>query len=110
MAEEKPEKKPEDIVESLSAEDKEALAFGRKQLKERREKMIKGIQANTDKIWPDEVLNAMDEDNLERVYESVKKEEEVNYSLNSSTRFSGNEEEALYPGGEGPEYAEKETK
>lgn len=62
-------------VNKLSNEDQAALAFGKKQMKERKEKMIKGIQANTDKVWTDEKLGKMDEDTLEGIYKSVVKEE-----------------------------------
>ena len=62
-------------VNKLSTEDQAALAFGKKQMKERKEKMIKGIQANTDKVWTDEKLGTMDEDTLEGIYKSVVKEE-----------------------------------
>jgi len=59
-------KTPEKVVEALSDEDKAALAYGHKQLKARRDTMIKGIQDNAgkDPYWPDEKLNAFDEDTL----------------------------------------------
>ena len=99
VKEKEPEKK--DSIESLSAEDKAALAYGRKQLKERREAMIKGIQDNAGKeVWPDDVLATYDEDSLERIYKSVIKEEVVDYSLNNvSSEIVNNEQEALYPTG-----------
>jgi len=63
-------------VNKLNPEDQAILAYGKKQMKERRESMQKGIQANTvEGIWTDEVLNVMNEDTLERVFNSVKKEE-----------------------------------
>ncbi|MBU2249125.1 MAG: hypothetical protein KKD77_20430, partial [Gammaproteobacteria bacterium] len=89
-------------INKLSAEDQAALAFGKKQMKERKEGMIKGIQANTDKVWTDEKLNAMDEDTLEGIYKSVVKEEipKGNYSLNSGgVNVNTTAEEALYPVG-----------
>ena len=64
--------------------------------------MHKGIQANTaEGIWTDEVLKVMSEDNLERLFNSVKKEETPDYSLNGNTQLSANsdEEEGLYPVG-----------
>ncbi len=94
------EDKPGDGIELLSAEDKAALAYGRKQLKERRNTMIKGIQDNAGKeIWPDEVLATYDEDTLERVFNSVRKDEIVDYSLNGNTELTSNEQEVLYPAG-----------
>jgi hypothetical protein len=71
-------------VNALSDDDKAALAFGKKQLKERREGWVKGVQANTDKVWSDEKLNKMDDETLEGIYKSVVKEEQPsgNYSLN----------------------------
>jgi hypothetical protein len=71
-------------VNALTDAQKAALAFGEKQLKERREQMVTEIQANTSKeIWPDTILANMDEDTLSRVFNSVKKakEEIVDYSL-----------------------------
>jgi len=106
--EKKEEKKPEvPAIEALSAEDKAALAYGKRQLKERKDTMIVGIQDNTSKeLWPDEVLATMDDVMLERVFNSVKankKEEEavVDYSLNGvrTNRVSADDEEPLYPVG-----------
>lgn len=79
------------------------LAFVAKQRAEKRNSMIQGIQANTEKgTWDDITLNAMSEDLLEKVFKSVKKEDApVDYSLMSVHGFSANAsaEEALYPGG-----------
>lgn len=91
-------------VNALSDDDKAALAFGKKQLKERREGWIKGVQANTEKVWSDEKLNKMDDETLEGIYKSVVKEEPKggNYSLNggvvqsNTTSGSGG---SLYPAG-----------
>ena len=89
-------------VNKLSAEDQAALAFGKRQMKERKDKMIQGIQDNTEKgTWDEVTLNTMTEDMLERVYKSVKKEDApVDFSLNS-TRVNTNAsvDEALYPAG-----------
>ena len=100
VANKEPEKK--DNIELLSAEDKAALAYGHKQLKEKREAMIKGIQDNAGKeIWPDEVLAAFDEDSLERVHKSVVKEEIADYSLNNMpvTHASDEQGDQLFPAG-----------
>jgi len=86
-------------VNKLSPEDQAALAFGKRQMKERRDKLTKGILDNTEEgIWTEEVLNKMDEDTLEKVSKSIKKEEIVDYSLGGGG-FSSNAEgeEALYP-------------
>jgi hypothetical protein len=77
-------------INKLSAEDQAALAFGKKQLKEQREKLIKGIQANTDKVWTDEKLSKMDDDTLEGIYKSVVKEDNGNYSLNAAAFVQAN--------------------
>jgi hypothetical protein len=93
------------ILAAMSVEDKAALAFGRRQLAEKRANMIKGIQDNTSKeLWPDAVLNTLNEDFLEKLYTSVKanEEENVNYSLNGNLRYidiNAGEEECLYPVG-----------
>jgi hypothetical protein len=92
-------------VNALSDDDKAALAFGKKQLKERREGWVKGVQANTDKVWSDEKLNKMDDETLEGIYKSVVKEEQPsgNYSLNVggvNVNTTGNStEEILLPSG-----------
>ncbi len=97
----------EQVMNALSAENKAALAYGKKQLAERKANMVKTIQDNTSKeIWPDAVLTAMNEDTLERIFNSVKKKEEiVDYSLNgagSPRRIEANAEVAvLFPTGFG---------
>jgi len=88
------------VVQQLSPEDQAALAYGRKQLKERKEKMIKGIQDNTEKgVWDEATLNAMGEDILERVYNSVKKEDAPVVYLSGSNLNVNTGEEPLYPAG-----------
>ena len=88
-------------VNKLTPEDQAALNYGKKQLAENRSKMIKGIQANTAKgILTDEKLKVMDDDTLEAIYKSVKKDEEVNYELNGGVvNHTSNGEEPLYPAG-----------
>jgi hypothetical protein len=82
----------EEVINALSAEDKAAFEFGKRQLRERRNTMIQGIQANTSKeIWPDAELAKTDDAMLERIYNSVKKEPVVDYSLNA---FGGQPVEA----------------
>jgi len=72
-------------VNKLAPEDQAALAFGKKQMKEMRERLVSGIQTNTSKeMWSDEKLATMDDDTLERLFNSVKKEEVVDYSLNGN--------------------------
>jgi len=94
----------EQILNAMSVEDKAALAYGKKQLAEKRTGMIKGIQDNAGKEnWPDEVLNNMDEDMLGRVFKSVKKEEIVvtDYSFMGTGKINTNNaaDIALYPAG-----------
>lgn len=101
------EKVVEKVVEvnKLAPEDQAALAFGKRQMKERRDAWMKGIQDNTEKgIWTDEKLGKMDDDTLEAIYKSVKTEElEVgDYSFNTggfnANRASGSGG-LLYPAG-----------
>ena len=98
----------EQILKALSAEDKAALSYGKKQLAEKKAKMIKGIQANTEKdLWPETELNILSEAFLEKLYNSVvpeddEEEEVANYSLNGNSRRvqnNGTEVEAMYPVG-----------
>ena len=90
-------------VNSLTDAQKAALAYGERLLKEKKEAMVQGIQANAGKEnWPDEVLVNMDEVMLERVYNSVKKDEKVvDYSFNGYKKLSVNEgqQEPLLPPG-----------
>lgn len=75
-------------VNKLSEEDKAILAYGRKQMKERKDKMIEAIKANTaEGVWDDATLNAMGEDTLERVFLSVNKEEKHDFSLNANSNL-----------------------
>jgi hypothetical protein len=104
--EEKPVKTNSEKINVLSDEDKAALEYGKRQLKERREKYVKGIQDNAGKeLWPDDQLATMSDNMLERLYNSVVKEEQeieqVDYSLNSVgiSRIQSNEFEPLYPTG-----------
>lgn len=90
-------------VNALTPDEKAALAFGQRQLAERRQNMISEIQANTAQgTWPDDVLKKMDDDTLERISKSVHKEVVVDYSLHGGGAPVVNargEEEALYPVG-----------
>lgn len=95
--EKEPEVKP--VVNALSDEDKAILAFGKKQLAEKRAEYVKGIQANAKEIWSDEKLNSMDIDTLERVFKSTRKEDEIDYSMNGESikREINNNEADLEP-------------
>jgi len=91
-------------VNVLSAEDAAALAAYKRQLKEKRDKMIADIQANAKEIWPEETLKGMDDNTLERVLLSVRKKEEevVDYSLGAGPRPASprkNKVAPLYPVG-----------
>jgi len=88
-------------VNKLSPEDQADLAWAKKQRKEKKEKLIKAIQDNTEKgTWDDAVLNGMTDDLLERVFKSVKKEETVDYSLmGGGIQVNAGGEEPLLPTG-----------
>jgi len=96
------------VANALAPEDQAALDYGKKMLAQRKAEMTAVIQKNTKAgTWPDAVLNTMNEDMLERVFESVKKETAesnvVDYSLNGNSRsFQANsaeaEEKLLPPG------------
>jgi hypothetical protein len=91
----------EQVINALSAEDKAALSYGKKQLAEKRATMIKGIQDNVAKdTWTEVELKAMDENILEKIFNSVKKEEVaelVDYSLMSQGRHIDNNTEEIEP-------------
>jgi len=70
-------------VNVLSDDDKNALAAYKQQLKEKREKLIQTITTNAKDIWTVDVLNEMDDDKLERLSRSVKREEVTDYSMNA---------------------------
>jgi hypothetical protein len=92
-------------VNKLTPEQQSDLAFVAKQRADKRSAMIQGIQDNTSKeIWPDAILTTMQEDVLERLFNSVKKEEPVpamgNYSLQSAGFNTNNVKvEPLLPAG-----------
>ena len=76
---------PAEVYAALSFEDRAAMEYGKRQLAERRQNLISGIQANTSvELWPTKVLNTMNEDMLNRIFNSVQKEETVDYSANYS--------------------------
>ena len=87
-------------VNKLTPQQEADLAFVANMRAEKKRTMISEIQANTSKeLWPDEVLNGMDDANLERVFKSVKKEEVVDYSLGGEVpiRTNAGEEPMLPP-------------
>lgn len=77
-------------VNKLAPEDQAALAFGKKQMKERREGWIRTIQANAKDIWTEEKLKVMDDETLEGISKSVHKEEVVDYTLNGGSGVQQN--------------------
>jgi hypothetical protein len=87
-----------DEVQTLSAEDQAALEFGKRMLREKRQKLIAGIQANVEKdTWSDADLNAMSETLLEKIYNSVKVKEDANapmdWSLNGNAILDNSKED-----------------
>ena len=70
-------------VNKLTPQQEADLAFVANMRAENKRKMISEIQANTSiELWPDAVLNDMDDATLKRVHESVRKKDEVtDYSL-----------------------------
>jgi hypothetical protein len=80
------EKTVEKIVEvnKLSATDQADLAWARKQREEKRSATIKGIQDNAEGVWDEATLKTMNDDMLEKVFKSIKKETVVDYSMNAS--------------------------
>jgi hypothetical protein len=82
-------------VNKLTPEEKAALAYGQKQLKERHEAMMKTILDNTENVWSKEVLEKMDDEILEGISKSVKKEEIVDYSINAGSGIQTGEKVAV---------------
>ena len=66
-------------VNKLSASDQADLSWARKQREEKRNGLIKDIQANAKDVWTADELNAMNEATLEKVLNSTGK---VDHSLN----------------------------
>lgn len=96
----KKEQTLEEYLEGVPEGMQDSMRAGLKLHEEQREKMIKGILANTEKgVWDEEDLKVMDANTLKKVFDSVKKEE-VDYSaLSVHGVQSGAEQEPLYPGG-----------
>lgn len=102
------EKKVE--VNKLTPQQEADLAFVANQRAESKRKVIELIQANTSKeLWPDDVLKGMSEDHLKRLFDSVKKEEVVDYSLLGAgvNLHTSSEVEPLLPAGVVLETAQK---
>lgn len=80
-------------VNKLTPEEKAALEYGKKQLKERREGFMKSILDNTEKgIWSEDKLKGMDDETLESISKSIKREEVVDYSLGAPVVYAGKDE------------------
>jgi len=78
-------------VNGLSEEDRNALATYKAEQKAKREQLITDIQTNTSvEIWPVETLNGMTDDVLKRLFESTKKVEVGDYSLNGGIPVNTN--------------------
>lgn len=92
-------------VNVLSDEDKAALAAYKAEQKVKKDRMIKEIQANTSvEMWPDAELNALTDNQLKRLFDSVRKEDEqVDFSLYGAgmnvNAGAKDEVEPLYPAG-----------
>lgn len=80
-------------VNKLTADDQAALEYGKKQLKERREGFVKSILDNTEKgTWSEDKLKSMDDETLESISKSIKREEVVDYSLGAPVVYAGKDE------------------
>lgn len=87
-------------VNVLSDEDKAMLVAYKAQLQEKRDKLIQTIQDNAKDVWTKDVLDTMDDDKLERVLKSIKKDVVTDYSLNvPSVKTQSSGVEPLYPVG-----------
>jgi hypothetical protein len=94
------------VLNALSAEDRAAMDFGNRELAARRQNWITGIQANTAKdTWTTADLTACNDDFLEKLYNSVKDDEEDaevgNYVLNGRSIVQNNadDDDMLFPTG-----------
>jgi len=97
-----------DPITLLTPAQKAMYELGVNTIKEKRNTLIQGIQANTSKeIWPDEILNNMDETILEKLFTSVKKvevsqEAPMNYGIRGAHVINVNAADdvpVLYPTG-----------
>jgi len=78
-------------VNVLSDEDKAALEYGKTQLKENREKLVKNILTNTKDVWTQALLDAKDLDDLKRISGMIKMEDVTDYSLLGAEAIQINE-------------------
>jgi len=95
---------PKPEIQAMSKEDKAALDYGKRMLAKQRADQIAHIQGNTKEgVWSPEVLANMDDDMLERVYNTIEVKEVFDFSLNGNGRskinVNASKEEALYPTG-----------
>lgn len=95
-----------DAVSQLSVEDKSALDFGKQQLKAHREGLVAKITANTKEgVWDAASLNAMDNNTLGRIADSVVVPETQEQSAGvyigggAAPQVNAGSQEAMYPAG-----------
>jgi cation transport regulator ChaB len=90
-----------EVPQALSEDDQHDLEFGRQMRTEIRNAKIKDIQDNFGKeLWPDERLNAMNDDDLDRLQKSIKKTEVRDYSGKAgSVNTLKDESPKLFPTG-----------
>lgn len=102
----------EQVLNAMSDEDRAVFEFGRKQLSDKRNGLIRVIQDNTSKeMWPDAVLNSQTNDFLERLAASTKKEESTtDYAIMGGGNFVANATKEEIPGFYSIESLEDEMK
>lgn len=98
-----------DPLAGLTPEQRAMYDLGVNTAKEKKTKLIQGIQANTKQgVWTEEVLNSMDDTMLQRIFDSVKKDDvqanedvPMDFSLNGSRQVIQNNasEDVLLPVG-----------
>jgi len=91
--------KQEEYIDLMPENMRDSTRAGLKLHKEQREKMIKGVLDNVKDVWTEDELKSMDANTLNKVFNSIKKEEITDYSLLGTGVSGGKGQTPLYPGG-----------
>jgi hypothetical protein len=84
-----------EVPQALSAEDQEALNYGKQALKEKRDSLIEGVKVNAKGVWTDEDLANMSNEHLEKLNKTFGNN--VDYSLNGIVKVNTGGIEPMLP-------------
>jgi len=92
-------KKPEDFFKILPDEMQDSMRAGLALHQAQKEAKVKHILDNTEDVWNEVDLKAMNANTLDKVYASIKVEGDYSLNSNNGKPINTNEEEVLFPTG-----------